>query len=347
MRSPSSRLVALTAAVGLSVSCSLVYDLDELAGETGATSGGGDASTASSAGGSGVGGSGAGGSGGMGAGPPPEPCKGGAGVCLAPIPAGWSGYFSDYTTSFGGGDSMCPDGSTPERAFADPSTTPAECSPCDCGTLTIACDARFQAHTDIACLGVPIEMKLEGECVASGASVNGIETDEIELEAADCPPSGGVAGPLSPQWTTEHTLCNADELQGGGCPDGDACIAKANVPICIKTDGDVVACPDGWGAAAKILSYADGIDGRGCSDCSCAPPPGNLCAGGTYQFFDTVDCSGAPSTTVQSSPACVDTSTSNSATYVPPPLTGTPCAPDGGEATGSVVPGQPVTICCR
>lgn len=345
MRFPSSRLAVLTAAVGLSVSCSLVYDLDELAAETGATaSGGGDAST--SVGGSGVGGSGAGGSGGMGAGPPPAECKGGAGVCLAPIPAGWSGYYSDYATSFGGGAAMCPDGSTPARAYADPSTEPAECSPCDCGALTIDCHAKFQAYTDIACTDAPVDIKLEGGCVTSGSNVNGIQTDEIQLDAADCPSSGGEAGPLDPPWATEHTLCNAAELVGGGCPDGDACIAKANVAICIKTDADVVACPEGWGAAVKIVSHADGTDGRGCSGCSCTPPAGNLCAGGTYQFFNTADCSGAPSSTVQAGPACADTSTSNSATYVPP-LATAPCTPGGGAPTGSVEPAQPVTLCCR
>jgi hypothetical protein len=119
--------------------------------------------------------------------------------------------------------------------------------------------------------------------------------------------------------------------------------------ICIQTDVNVTGCPDGWEMATRIATHTDGIDNRGCTACSCAPPSSNLCTGGTYEFYagfggcqlDTGDASEGDS--------CKNVFESNHVKYVPPqPMSG--CTPSGGAPSGSgaVVPGETTTtLCCR
>lgn len=345
MRSPLPRLAALAAAAGIGASCSLIHDLDGLATEPGATTSGGGAASSASSGGGGPGGAGSGGTGGV---PPPplEECKGGQGVCLPSIPSGgWAGYYSINTTAFGAGPSQCLDGSAPERAFAGQSTQPVDCSACTCGTPQIDCEAPYQAYTDNLCVLGETTLTLIDDCVVLGANVNGVIAGQPTFSDVECDPSGGVPAGASPPWATEHSLCGADPLAGGGCSGGDACVKKTDTMLCIKADGDI-ACPSGWEVAVKIAGYGGGTDERGCTACSCTPPGGALCEGGTYQFFNDIDCDGAADVSIAPGSGCTATPNANSAVYVAS-TDGVSCTPVGGNPTGSVVPGGAVTLCCR
>jgi hypothetical protein len=355
----------LVATAGLSVSCSLIYNdaLDELAdepttttssggggGATSTTSGAGAGSSTSGTGTGGTGGAGVGGSGGnggTGAGPPPTECKGGDGACLGAIPAGWDGYYSNHTTPVGGGLATCPVTGSPRdfQLYSQPSTATAQCSACNCTAPAILCNAPFSGFQNNGCSGGATGLSLGSGCTSTGSSVNGVVTQQATTSSANCTASGGATQIPDPAWGAEHSLCKAG-LFAGGCSDMEECVDEVGVQLCIMTNGDAPACPAGWETASRIVTYVSGSDNRGCSGCSCVPPAGNLCLGGTYQFFGSAGCLGGAIYSVPEGSLCTDTTNSVSGMFVPP-SNGAMCSPSGGAPTGSVVPEQPVTLCCR
>jgi len=222
----------------------------------------------------------------------------------------------------------------------------AECSACNCGAPAIQCNAPFSGYQNSGCSGGATGLSLGSGCSATGTSVNGVVTQQATTSSANCASSGGATQIPDLTWGAEHSLCQAGELMGGNCEGAELCIDEVGVQLCIKTDGDAPECPAGWELAARIVTYVSGTDTRGCSGCSCAPPVGNVCVGGTYQFFGSAGCAGGAIYTIPETAACTDTTNSLSAMYVAPP-SGATCTPGGGAATGSVVPQQPVTLCCR
>ena len=340
----------------LGASCQVIHGFDdyrtestEVAATTTTISSGGAGGIGAAAGGGGNG-SGAGGDVSIGSGPAPEICLDGDGVCLAEVPAGWQGYFSLYSTAPGAGPAQCADQTPPTRFHSGPSDAMAQCAACGCGSLQLECNAQIQAFSASGCVGASGSFNLGGGCELVGIAAlttNSVQTMQPTVAAVGCDPSGGgLAADLPSMWSDEHSLCATKELPGGACDSTETCVDKDDVMICIKYEGDIAGCPTGWQGGLKIKSYGAGVDGRGCEPCSCTPPPGNLCAGGSYQFFADFSCSGAPDSTVSPSGSCSDTSASNSARYAPP-ANGTSCMPSQPAPDGSVVPEQPVTLCCR
>lgn len=276
-------------------------------------------------------------------------CNGGDGVCLAevPIDIGWAGYYSVYTTVFGTEPVECPDGSAPERVFSEPSTAMAACSACQCGGAQYDCDAPLTAYSDVSCDFSATGFGASDECDMIHAlfvnDVDSVTTGQAAAPGASCPASGGGAD-VPPMWAKEHALCSAATLPGGLCAEGDVCVDRSDVQICIRSEANVAGCPDGWETALRITSYANGADDRGCAPCTCTPPP-DICRNGTYQFFTGFNCNGSPNYTATEGTSCAVTSGSNSARYVAP--SPGPCTPSGGAPSGAVAPGQTITLCCR
>lgn len=341
----------------LGASCQVIHGFDEYqteAGDEAAAVSGGDGGVSAASGGGGNGASiGHGGDTSVGTGPPPDECDGNGidGVCLAPIPEGWTGYFSVYSKPINEAGSECPDGSTPEQLYSGPSNEQAACLGCSCGGLMFGgCNAPLTAYSDAGCFLNNNDKTASAGCssivVDTVFPAEGVRTGQATA-VASCPPSGGGFAQTPPSmWTSVHSLCGASGLAVEGCPAGDSCINSAGVPICIKKPGEALGCPDGWDSAMHLISYAGGTDDRGCAPCSCAPPP-NLCSGGTYEFFTSSNCSGAAVNTALEGAGCTPTSGSIRARYLAPPPGGGVCTPAGGTPTGGVVTDQAVTLCCR
>jgi hypothetical protein len=134
-------------------------------------------------------------------------------------------------------------------------------------------------------------------------------------------------------------MCEA----GGTCIPGEEGVDPYEV--CVIAEGDM-ACPPQY--PAKELYFREIDDTRDCSPCACE---GELTCTGSVDLFAEADCMGKPATTIDTSAdACIS---------APPPfmMGETPsalytvefagrCTPAGGEAVGTAVEEEPVTVCC-
>ena len=324
MGSPrSGRFALLIAAAVAGASCSLINDLDDLAG--------GDT---------------AGGAGGSGPLPPPAECNGGEGVCLAGIPEGWEGYYHLYATALGEGAAQCPDGSALIRSYSGPSIAGAQCEACTCTPIALQCSAPLDVYADDECTIFPFPVTAGLGCLETSLGFDACETGAPSTIAATCDAAGGAVQSIDPQWAQENGLCGAIVFGGGRCEAQATCVQKGGgSKVCIATDGDSAGCPPGWEGAERITTHTEGTDDRGCSPCVCQPPGDDACAGGTYELFGNPSCSGQPDFSLPPSSGCADVTGNESVRYVPP--SDVACAPTGGEPAGVVVPGPARTLCCR
>jgi hypothetical protein len=135
----------------------------------------------------------------------------------------------------------------------------------------------------------------------------------------------------------------AGAFEQSSCGNGEICAPKLSTKPCLFKDGDE-ACPGApW--TAKHLLYRNTRDERACTPCACGSVVGGQCT---------------PTVTAYANSGCTGTSASAVITSCrtgafPAHLRGTvdltsagACAllPDGGRPTGSVVPIDPITVCC-
>ncbi len=151
-----------------------------------------------------------------------------------------------------------------------------------------------------------------------------------------------VVFPISP---IERSICFPGDL----LPPGFA--------LCIIRDGEH-ACPaDPKNSFTERHVFYQGVqDDRQCSACSCGAPTGSACTA-TISIYKGNDltCSGpalVPIPVSSKGPTCLDIQLpgqalgSKKATTPTTYLPGT-CPPMGGDASGTALPTEPTTLCCR
>lgn len=148
-------------------------------------------------------------------------------------------------------------------------------------------------------------------------------------------------------WGTDIHVCNAVLTGGSACGVGGTC--EPVIPdqrLCIRKNG-TDACPPGW-SVSRVDSFAGEDDQRDCTSCDCNPAS---CSGGGYTVYDSLGCDAAS--------AGVEVDTAN-CTNVPSIIDGTVMSllaktgsvtqngcDSGAEPTGSFIPTDPVTFCCK
>ena len=112
---------------------------------------------------------------------------------------------------------------------------------------------------------------------------------------------------------------------------------------CVYQSGDQ-ECPETY--ASKTILHLDVIDTRGCSDCTCATPTGGTCEGSVSLYPTSCEVNGV---TTSMAPTCtLDLSNGFAyAKYVPGQQTPGTCTAAGGAPEGTLMPANPVTLCCQ
>ncbi len=221
-------------------------------------------------------------------------------ACVAAPPAGWSGPGILYEGSDAGAALSvpgCPAGFSVDAfdGTADPSAPPAVCG-CACGSpLDVLCSPTVSFFYDSSCGDLCASASLAGGACAPICS--GAQTMSIAMTA-----DGGACTPLPTTqvapatWGTVARVCRPALPNGasGGCGPGQVCAAKGTAPFapfeggfCIWQSG-AVACPDP--SQTSHTYFTGGDDTRGCAACTCGPPAGVTCGGGTATTYSDTAC---------------------------------------------------------
>jgi hypothetical protein len=264
---------------------------------------------------------------------------GGACACVEEAPAGWSGPFHVLASTGGEGAPTCAGGAAPRDMIADEPPT-ASCSACACAASAPCAPPQVTCYSDESCSAGPVDVSA---LVADGAC-HALEPDYGSCDFAapalgGCAPSGGA---LQMAFDGEvRAVCDA--LSDGACPSGEVCAAPIapGARLCVGRDGDA-ACPGGW--PVLVSGHRIPAGGPSCTPCTCGALTGVSCADSFYAY-STQDCSGNGLSL--DGVGCVATgSFFDIAVKLTQPQGGS-CDPAGGELTGSVGPGEPVTLCCK
>ncbi|MEJ7730231.1 MAG: hypothetical protein WKG00_13560 [Polyangiaceae bacterium] len=309
------------------------------AGPTGANSGGSAASTSGGGVGGGVGATGAMG----GAGGAPECPVGDS--CVQTVDAAWTGPVAAYlgedpAPGCGAGWEVELDG------FVGDVSGDVTCSACLCGgAVGAGCGVPpLTVYSDQSCDTVTSNVTLiSNACKALPAGAENVNRGQVPIVPGQCAPSGGVAGLSAPQWELDARLCAA--VDGRSCQ-GGVCVPTPDPGLtwpCVYRTGDQ-ECPEPY--ASKTILHLDVLDTRGCSDCACATPTGGICAGTVNLFPASCDVSGVAASM---DPSCsLDLGNGFAfAKYVPGQQTPGTCAAAGGAPEGTLMPANPVTVCCQ
>ena len=272
-------------------------------------------------------------------------------VCLTSqcitLPDGW---FGPVTLVPASNQTNCPTGFDVPfgDAFTGVTADDALCEPCSCGP-----------HSGGACGNVTVELYADANCLAllwsaaaTGAcqlnQLNGIDSvhiPDIPFTPGSCAPSGGMATLPDPVWTGATRVCMGapvGECAAGPCtpppPEG--------APLCIVQAGDV-ACPEPWSDRRPLYDPGGEEDTRGCAACVCDAPADALCTP-QLNLYSSTSCSFAVDQIV-STGVCnqvdePDIDAFRLQDLDPPSIA---CAASGGQAMGSVGPGEAGgTACC-
>ena len=194
-----------------------------------------------------------------------------------------------------------------------------------------ACSSQDPVPAGIQCSGVP--------CVQS--------VTVPALLVVPCEPSAPVVSKTDAFWGRTARACAVD-VPMSGCGGGQICVPAppGGFDICLHGEGDL-ECPSGF---AKSLFYTEVEDDRGCEECECGPPDAQCEA---YVVAYSSPACGVPAGSVIATtdePACFDVPSGIALGSVEASFlaeSAGSCAAGGGAPTGDVVPGGPVTLCCR
>jgi hypothetical protein len=289
-------------------------------------------------------------------------------VCVDSAPPGGAAgyYYITQTALPGGAAAPCPANLMARTDYEDPAG-PAQCTACTCGAIqggtcsppALTC---WSGSTTCGGTGTDWTVALEsGACETPTNLLNGANQLSCKVTGAamvttpgSCTPST-VTFPNQGAWGTRVDACGVDQASGS-CGAGQVCIPQgptaANESLCVRYDG-VVTCPAGW-TTTSLTAYANADDTRACSACTCGD--GSTCGDSHYTFYDTGTCTttgtgGSVNVGSNATNGCTDVTAEIaqnawSAKATLPAVHGT-CPPGGGQASGSVMPQNPVTYCCQ
>jgi hypothetical protein len=264
-------------------------------------------------------------------------------ACVPPAPAGWA-FVAFAPVSTG----ACPSSLQTTAVDVDPVDTNATCTcTCDVGTPpTCTGMVTTKFGTNGTCPSVGISTPADGACNTFISSVPGY------VQVSNPAGSGGscVANPtigVPPAGSTPGEICSGEKAFGAGCSGGNVCaLVPAPFGSCVAKNGQV-GCP---AQSYTAVHYAGHLsDTRTCSNCQCSGGP--MC-GLTWNFYNTMRCSGTPGLTLTPDGTC-QASGSTSPSYASNVLTGDPssatCAPPTKQPmpTGQVTLNAEQTVCCE
>ena len=272
--------------------------------------------------------------------------------CIQPPPSGWQGPIALYTGA-PNTSPACPL-DYPDPAFTahgDPTGAPATCSACTCSSNQVSCSLSV-IYKNAPCAGTPTTTSTQpikaGECVALPTSVapGSVTVSGFAAPTGTCAPSGGSASTDTPAWGTDVLGCSIAPPQcaGGVCVPEPSGGFEPNV--CVWQEGDL-GCPAGLYPKKRVF-YKSFADTRGCTPCACAPMVGAQCADGTVGFYPKDGCVNAASPILAlGSCTDADVSTTEALKLNGVSVKAGTCAESGGDPSGSVDGGDPITVCCR
>jgi len=254
---------------------------------SGGTSGGDPGGMAADAGDggseAGAAGGGMGGAAGMVEPPQPDPCEQ---ECIAPNPAGWQGPMALWEGSATTQPPDCPAGYADPTDLYNELIAPDGACTCTCRAEGQTCDAAIRVFDDFACthscatLPTTLACAPVSGCVGSQGSVR---IDSITISGGTCIPKISEIPP--PTWKYRDRLCQA--TNEGSCDDSrKVCAPTPRVPygaqLCVKKDvfpnQERPPCPAAYPHFFKEL-YAEYVDGRECTECTCGGVSGGSCSG--------------------------------------------------------------------
>jgi hypothetical protein len=243
--------------------------------------------------------------------------------CVAPAPAGWTGFFSVYegpAASFTG----CP-AEYPNELYTGNSgltAMPATCSTCTCGTPTgRTCDLANNIATGDALCGSAtfctadfmVTPTWTGTCegtslLAGGQTTCGMNADmtcstptgvacnqsvsmgQAAITGGSCTPSTQTPSKQAPSWTNLAVACGDPGMTAAGCNGQFECLPKPDAGflsgVCVMKSG-VNMCPAGSFTKQHIF-HTGFTDTRTCSACGCDAPTGGTCSAQVQIFSDSL-----------------------------------------------------------
>jgi len=286
-----------------------------------------------------------------------------AGYECVPSPATeWTGY-SLYDD---GRATACPSTyGTQEDTYEGLIFSPAQCAACvctasgaACGTSAVACGptcGATLATLGATCddFGVAVSLDPSSSCSATVPTAS----------AGTCASSGGAATSPPVSFSKLSRTCGETSGPGGGCSVGQACVAKppsGTHGVCVsQAVSGATLCPSAYPHAYIVMPSATSFDDtRGCTSCSCGSPRGVSCAA-SVTLYPAIGCTdgsagddgGGPISFAANGtcqPDLVDASTAFASGMLQANVTSQgSCTPDGGTATGTVLPTNQTAYCCQ
>ncbi len=222
-----------------------------------------------------------------------------------------------------------------------------------CGDFASGSPTSFNAPT-------PWDGSCDSAIQTPDGAAHSLTIDPITIIENGCSPGPPVAAKVaSLHWGTLARACDVD-LQRGPV-DRSICfsedIVSPGFALCIFREGEH-ACPTDPGNVftEHHVFYSGVQDDRQCSACTCGPPTNSACTA-TVAIYkgNNLTCIDPALATIpisSKSSTCIDVQLPGQAlgskksvgptTY----LQGT-CPPMGGDASGSAIPTEPDTFCCR
>lgn len=309
-------------------------------------------------------------------------------VCVPVAPAGWNGPAALRDIDVQTGVPQCGGEYTElllDYAFANLVAPDYECG-CECGVGTLECNGSARLRYSPA-------QTFEGFSPCTSADPGGLLTATIAAGTPEVYPPHDVpvtsnnhgvtvdqvvssidgACTAMPSETatdtvwTERTIACGTQREGGGCEQGQTCVARPLKPfregVCVWTEGDVL-CPEGY--PDREIRHQSVSDTRDCSTCSCGNPNASCQNSEMNIAFNVEDVNGnvflgsphsfdAPNEFCESFELCSSiclaaTYSIGEVSFDPGSLLLTngsaPCPPSGGQPTGEALPDDPLTMCC-
>jgi hypothetical protein len=235
----------------------------------------------------------------------------------------------------------CADGNKAERLYEGHNGQPS-CEACTC--------SKANPQASLTCDGLP-----ELECTTDFQDENTTWTSITTESDSSCQiPAGLDSISYCRLQGTVNVASNSCIAGGGGLVDAPAWTndvfscplapdARADdAGICLRQDGDIATCPDGYGQRTVVYKSEAGT--RACTACNCT----GECAA-RIVVYENGNCQGNAVPLTSGQQREVETMVSDGM-YSIRKVAPTPpadCLPSGGELVEMVQPAEPVTICCK
>ena len=276
----------------------------------------------------------------------PSPCEVDGGLCVPPVPEGWSGAAIVHTAPTDHPMPECPpDYPAMAATFFDGLSAPAAECDCECGEAEdMECAPAQVGLWKYSCQDEPDEAYevAPEECVDTDTMLLNprVAVEALQATGGACQaiPTASVA-PAT--WSERTVVCAAEDAaacEGGSCAQPPA--ADFRPGICVYRAGDI-ACPHDYDDE-RHLGYTEVSDTRDCSACTCDDPVGTC--SGAVELHANGWCGQAFGSIGPDE--CTSTLPVSGLRFAVDQVSGV-CAPNPSVPTGAAAPSGAITVCCR